>query len=75
MPSPTSAKIVAEAYGYQIDNQGRKIALYRYTPKEKSPTREVATICVDGSIIPIAPYTREDHECAMAIRATMAVVR
>lgn len=73
MPSPTAAKIVASAYGYQIDNAGRTISLYRYEPKANPPTILVATIAHDGEIMPRQDYTRADHECAMAIRATMPV--
>lgn len=75
MPSPTTAKIVAEAYGYQVDRDGTSIVLFRYEAKADPPAFKVATIARDGEIIPHAnrefPYSRADHECAMAIRSTM----
>lgn len=74
--SPTSAKIGADAYGYQIDRNGRGVDLYRYSPEAKGAIK-VATIWCDGEIIPCASgdstYSREDHECAMAIRALVPV--
>jgi hypothetical protein len=71
MPSPTSAKIVAEAYRYQVDCKGRTIHLHR----PAAPTIHVATITPEGEILPQPHigYTSADHECAMAIRATMSV--
>lgn len=64
--------IVADTYGYQVETDGGTIYLYR-TPSILC----VARIMHNGEIVPVPnqdnPYTRADHECAMAIRATMAL--
>jgi hypothetical protein len=63
--SPTNAEVVANAYGYETRtaaDRGVYVILRG---------REVAFVYADGEINPCSLYTRADHECAMAIRATL----
>lgn len=68
--SPIAASTVAKTYGRKTEPTSGGVWLINVKGNDYS-----AMIHNDGSIIPWhgtgVAYSREDHECAMAIRATL----